>query len=182
MDMKNKNTYILFLFAMNENQDEFVKMMGNELSIVASSPDVRYYYGPQSSVFVFTSNDTFNEISEMLTIMFEVAELTYMFLPLDRNNMTSGFGKTVDKHLFGDKPLTNDSTNITNAFKAFKEDFDEFAQMCEDDYDDEIVKLKRKSKPYVPSVNDILDKIRITGISSITIEEKTILDNYSKQL
>lgn len=178
--MKNKNTYILFLFAMNENQDEFVKMMGNELSIVATSPDVRYYYGPQSSVFVFTSNETFNELSEILTIMFEVDELTYMFLPLDRNNMTSGFGKTVDKHLFGDKPLTTDSTSITQAFRAFKDDFDEFAQMCEDDYDNEIVKIK--SKPYVPSVNDILDKIKITGINSITIEEKTILDNYSKQL
>jgi hypothetical protein len=172
MDMKNKNTYILFLFAMNENQDEFVEMMGNELSIVASSPDVRYYYGPQSSVFVFTSTETFNELSE----------ITYMFLPLDRNNMTSGFGKTVDKHLFGDKPLTNDSTNITNAFQAFKEDFDEFAQMCEDDYDDEIVRIKRKSKPYVPSVNDILDKISNSGMNSISIEEKTILDNYSKQL
>jgi hypothetical protein len=167
---------------MNEDQDQFVKMMANELSIVSASSDVRYYYGPQSSVFVFTSTETFTDLSEIISIMFEVAELTYMFLPLDRNNMSSGFGDTVDKHLFGDKPLTNESTNITKALKAFNEDFDEFAQMCEDDYDDEIVKLKRKSKPYVPSVNDILDKIRNTGISSITIEEKTILDNYSKQL
>ena len=178
--MKNKNTYILFLFAMNEDQDQFVKMMGNELSIVAASPDVRYYYGPQSSVFVFTSNESFKELSEIISIMFEVAELTYMFLPLDRNNMSSGFGDTVDKHLFGDKPLTNESTNISNAFKAFKEDFNEFAQMCEDDYDNEIVKLK--SKPYVPSVNEILEKISNSGMNSISIEEKTILDNYSKQL
>jgi hypothetical protein len=103
-----------------------------------------------------------------------------MFLPLDKNNMVSGFGDTVDKHLFGEKPLTNESTNITQAFRAFKDDFDEFAQMCEDDYDNEIMKIK--SKPYVPSVNDILEKISITGMKSITIEEKTILDNYSKQL
>jgi len=178
--MKSKNTYILFLFAMNDDQDEFVKMMANELSIVASSSDVRYYYGPQSSVFVFTSNETFNDLSEIITITFEVAELTYMFLPLDKNNMVSGFGDTVDKHLFGEKPLTNESTNITQAFRAFKDDFDEFAQMCEDDYDNEIMRIK--SKPYVPSVNDILEKISITGMKSITIEEKTILDNYSKQL
>ena len=177
--MKSKNTYILFLFAMNEEQDQFVKMMANELSLLAVSSDVRYYYGPQSSVFVFTSNDTFKGLSELITITFEVDELTYMFLPLDRDNMTSGFGDTVDKHLFGDKPLNSDATNITQAFKAFKEDFDEFAQMCEDEYDD-IVKLK--SKPYVPSVNEILDKIKITGMSSISIEEMTILDNYSKQL
>ena len=52
--------------------------------------------------------------------------------------------------------------------------------MCEDDYDNEIMKIK--SKPYVPSVNDILEKISITGMKSITIEEMTILDNYSKQL
>jgi hypothetical protein len=146
---------------MNEDQDEFVKMMANELSLLAVSSDVRYYYGPQASVFVFTSNETFKGLSEMITITFETDELVYMFLPLDKNNMTSGFGDNVDKHLFGDKPLTNDSTNITNAFQAFKEDFDEFAQMCEDDYDDEIVRIKRKSKPYVPSVNDILDKISL---------------------
>jgi hypothetical protein len=52
--------------------------------------------------------------------------------------------------------------------------------MCEDDYDNEIMKLK--SKPYVPSVNEILEKISNSGMNSISIEEKTILDNYSKQL
>jgi hypothetical protein len=165
---------------MNEDQDEFVKMMANELSLLAVSSDVRYYYGPQASVFVFTSNETFKGLSEMITITFETDELVYMFLPLDKNNMTSGFGDNVDKHLFGDKPLTNDSTNITQAFRAFKDEINEFEQMCEDDYHNDIIKIT--SKPYVPSVNEILDKIKINGMKSITIEEKTILDNYSKQL
>jgi len=180
--MKNKNnTYILFIFAVNEDQDNFVTMIGEELSIVAMSSDVRYYYGPQSSVFVFTSLETFKDLSEIITIMFSDADMAYMFLPLDKNNMTSGFGDKVDSHLFGDKPLTTESTNITKAFRKFKEDFEDFANMCDDDEEDDDI-FKLKPKPYVPTVNEILDKIKINGISGITIEEKTILDNYSKQL
>jgi hypothetical protein len=51
----------------------------------------------------------------------------------------------------------------------------------DDDFEEnEIEKLK--SKPYVPSVNEILDKIGQYGVKSLSNEEKSILDNYSKQL
>ncbi len=175
--MKNKNTYILFLFVVTENQDELVTMISEEISMVAMSPDVRYYYGPQSAVYVFTSNEDFNELSSLIKTMFTDAEMVYMFLPLDKNNMTSGFGDTVDSHLFGSTPLTSKPT-IFSKFKNKQEDFECYA---DDEDDDDLIK-KLQSKPSKPTINEILDKIRIKGMSSITIEEKTILDNYSKQL
>jgi hypothetical protein len=175
--MKTKNAYILFLFAETENQDEFVKMISNEIAMVAMTPDVRYYYGPQSSIFVFTSNETFNELSDLFKIMFDESEMSYVFLPFEKNNMSNGFSDVVNKHLFGSIP-NNDKTTIIPNFRKKQDDFDCYPD--EDDDDDLIKKLQ--SRPSKPTVNEILDKIRIKGMSSITIEEKTILDNYSKQL
>ena len=175
--MKTKNTYILFLFVATENQDELVTMISEEISMVAMSPDVRYYYGPQSAVYVFTSNENFNDLSSLIKIMFSDAEMAYMFLPLDKNNMTSGFGDTVDSHLFGSTPITT-KPSIISKFRKKEDDFECYP---DDDEDDDLIK-KLQSKPSKPTVNEILDKIRTKGMSSITIEEKTILDNYSKQL
>ena len=178
--MKSKNTYILFVFVVHEDQDKFVSVLGEELSMLAMSPDVRYYYGDQSAVYVFTSNEDFKTLSEFVKILFAEEKISFMFLPLDKDNMTSGFGDKVDKHLFGSFPLTIKPTNISK-IKKIQEELDDLINQDEDeDEDNEIEKLK--SKPYVPSVNDILDKIKIKGMKSLTSEEKNILDNYSKQL
>ena len=42
--------------------------------------------------------------------------------------------------------------------------------------------IKSSVKKKKPTVDEILDKIRLGSINSITKEEKEILDNYSKQL
>lgn len=178
--MKNRYTYILFVFAIHDDPDSFVSTIAEELSMVAMSPDVRYFYGPQSAIFTFSTQEEFTEMSEIINIMFGQENFSFMFLPLDKNIMLSGFGENVDKHLFGSSPLAVKPTNISKINKTndmFKElengDFD-------DEEDDELIKLKFKS--YVPSVNEILDKIKDRGIKSLTKQEKEILDNYSKQL
>lgn len=177
--MKTKNTYILFVFVIDEDQDKFVTMLGEEISMLAMSTDVRYYYGPQSAVYVFTSGESFKNLSEFIKIMFEEEKIPFMLLPLDKENMTSGFGEEVDKHLFGNSPLVIKPTNISKINKI-NEMFEDLIQENFDEEDNEIEKLR--SKPYEPSVNDILDKIKDNGIKSLTKKEKTILDNYSKQL
>lgn len=180
--MENRFTYILFVFAVHDDPDSFVGTIAEEISMIAMSPDVRYFYGPQSAVFTFSSQETFHNMSEILSIMFGQEKLTYMFLPLDKNKMSSGFGENVDKHLFGSTPLVVIPTNISQINKINEmieklkdEDFED-----EDEDDDEILKLK--CQPQEPSVNDILDKIKDKGIKSLTNKEKTILDNYAKQL
>ena len=177
--MKTKNTYILFVFAVDEDQDKFVTTLGEEISMLALSTDVRYYYGPQSAVYVFTSDEKFKKLSEFIKIMFEVENIPFMLLPLDKENMASGFGKEVDKHLFGNTPLVIKPTNISK-INRINEMFEDLIHEDFDEEDDEIEKLRSKS--YEPSVNDILDKIRDVGIKSLTKQEKTILDNYAKQL
>lgn len=182
----NKNTYILFLFVADENQDDFITMVSEEIAVVSRSFDVRYYYGPQSAIFVLTSDKEFNDLSQYIKIIFSDGETPYMFLPLDKTNMTSGFGEEIDRHLFGPTPLSVNSIDVSDLSKL-KDDNnkfkDEFNDMCfDDDDEDDNFFNKLLSKPYVPTVNEILDKIGRTGINSLTKDEKEILDNYSKQL
>lgn len=179
--MENRLTYILFVFAVHDDPDTFVGTIAEEISMVAMSPDVRYFYGPQSAVFTFSTQESFDEMSEIISIVLGQEKITYMFLPLDKGKMSSGFGEAVDKHLFGSLPLVIKPTNISQINKInemFEKLHDE--EFEDEDEDNEILKLK--CQPQEPSVNDILDKIKDKGIKSLTNKEKTILDNYSKQL
>lgn len=179
--MNIKKTYILFLFVIHEDQDKFVTSIAEEVSMLAMSSDVRYYYGSQSAIFTFTSMESFENLSEFFSIVFNEDGLTYIFLPLDKNKMSSGFSEEVGEHLFGALPSVITPIDISKLNKI-KEEIENFANEDDDDneYDNELIKLRKKS--YTPSVNDILDKIAESGIKSLTSTEKTILDNYAKQL
>lgn len=177
--MKTKYTYILFVFATHDDPDSFVSIIGEEISLISMSPDVRYFYGPQASVFTFSSESKFEDLSEFFKIMLGDDKLSFIFLPLDKDKMCSGFGEDVDKHLFGLTPLAIIPTNITKINKI-REELENLESEDEYDDDDEIERIRTRGNE--PSVNDILDKIRIMGIKALTNQEKNILDNYSKQL
>ena len=66
-----------------------------------------------------------------------------------------------------------------NAFNQLKDVDYEFD--LEEDIDDDLVQqLKEKYliKEEEPSLDDILEKIHKKGVSSLTIQEKSILNNY----
>jgi len=177
--MNDKKTYILFVFAIHDDPDTFVEALGSEISLVTMSPDVRYYYGPQASVYTFSSFSSFNDLNSILKVLLNDLGITYMFLPLDKSKFGSGFDEDVNTHLFGIKPLSLKPINVSKLDEIRKELEDMLTD--DDDFEEnEIEKLK--SKPYTPSVNEILDKIGQYGVKSLSKEEKTILDNYSKQL
>lgn len=177
--MKNKNTYILFVFAIHDDPDSFVVALGDEISLVTMSPDVRYFYGPQASVFTFSSDTDFDDLNSLLKILLTDLGITYMFLPLDKTKFGSGFDDDVNKHLFGTKPLSLKPINISKLDKI-REELENMFDDSECDDDNDLLNLMKK--PYVPSVNEILDKIGQQGMKSLSKEEKEILDNYSKQL
>lgn len=179
--METKKTYILFVFAVHEDQDKFVSIIGEEISMLAMTPDVRYYYGSHSAVFTFSSEESFENLSEFFSIVFTEDGFTYFFLPLDKNKMSSGFGEEVDKHLFGSIPLVKTPTDISKLNKI-KEELEIYANEEDEDEEEDDILSKLKKQPHIPSVNDILDKITDKGMKSLTKTEKSILDNYSKQL
>jgi hypothetical protein len=81
--------------------------------------------------------------------------------------------------------LFNDENTDTGQIKIINPNIDELnkelMEFCDDEDDDDLL-VKLRNKTIDPSIDEILDKIGETGMKSLTTKEKTILDNYSKQL
>ena len=92
--------YILFVFAEHKNQDEFVKTIAEDISIVSDSENIKYYYGPSSAIITFKSTDTIQELHEYMGILFFSETIVYMLLPYKPDNMSVGMNPEVFKHLF----------------------------------------------------------------------------------
>jgi len=202
--MKNKMyKYILFVFAKSKNQDGFVTEIAEEIAVITKSNNVRYYYGPEACVFTFSTNDDFKSISEYVDIILSEGEVSYFLLPFNSDNISYGLPKDISNHLFTDKLSDIDKMEqdldikwkkLDSDFKKLDEEMFEkflnvFSEDDDDEYDDEISKLIKRTKTtkvddYV-SENDfnlILDKINSGGMKSLTKKELDLLNKYSKQV
>lgn len=174
-----KYDYILLIFMRSEDQDNFVNEIGKDLALLADSKNVKYYYGDETAIFTFSSKTIYKDLSEYLGIMYDTRNLQYIFMPLDKNNISTGFNEIVNDHLFNDK--NTDTGQIKIITPNIDELNKELMEFCDDEDDDDLL-VKLRNKTIDPSIDEILDKIGETGIKSLTTKEKTILDNYSKQL
>lgn len=186
-----KVKYILFVYVKHENQDEFVKIIAEEVSLLAMSDDVRFYYGEESMIFTFQTSEPFEDLSEFMGIVLGGCKIDYVLLPYVEDKMSVNMSDDARNHLFGDRPITKIDNNVEmeqdlsedEVSKKLLNEF--FSEVMGDDEDDEVLQMiykENSKKKKKPSVDEILDKIRLGSINSITKEEKEILDNYSKQL
>ena len=176
--------YILFVFAEHKNQDEFVKTIAEDISIVSDSENIKYYYGPSSAIITFKSTDTIQELHEYMGILFFSETIVYMLLPYKPDNMSVGMNPEVFKHLF----LQSKSEDVSG-FQTMVQNVDEnktpsdFKFILKEEYededeDDEISKIKNSPKKI--EIDEILDKISECGINSLSLSEKKFLETYSK--
>ena len=94
--------------------------------------------------------------------------------------MSLNFNEVDCKHLF-DLSVLEKNIDNTDAIE-FNFEFDYGDEEEDDDIDDDLVQqLKEKYliKDEEPSLDDILEKIHQKGVSSLTIQEKSILNNYN---
>lgn len=176
--------YILFVFAEHKNQDEFVKTIAEDISIVSDSENIKYYYGPSSAIITFKSTESIQELHEYMGILFFSETIVYMLLPYKPDNMSVGMNPEVFKHLF----LQSKSEDVSG-FQTMVQNVDEketpsdFKFILQEEYededeDDEIIKIKNSPKKL--EIDEILDKISEGGINSLSLQEKKFLETYSK--
>lgn len=176
--------YILFIYAEHPNQDEFVKGIANDISLVSDSDQIKYYYGSTSAIITFQSTDCVSELHEFLGMIFDEQNIVHILLPYKTDNMSAGMSPENFKHLFNvditetkqekETPVRNLSDEETrDRLTSFINEFS-----YEEEDDDEILKIKRKAVPL--SIDDILDKISSEGIESLTTQERKFLEHYSK--
>ena len=61
--------YLLFVFAKHEkNQEKFVKIIAEDITVVSDSPEVNFYFGPESVIYSFSSNENPKDLKEFFDI------------------------------------------------------------------------------------------------------------------
>jgi hypothetical protein len=183
--MEKINKYMLFVFAGHEKQEEFVECIAEELIYISCNINIRYYYGPESAIFTFSSNDSFRNVKDFMSIILGDNNIIYFLLPYETDKMSSSIDGEAFKHLFSSVKPDNKSDFENEAQKMLYKELEDKLNSCFSENNineitecEEITSLKLKSHKL--SVDEILDKINETGIKSLTSEELETLNNCSK--
>jgi hypothetical protein len=192
---KMKFKFILFLFVKSKNQDNYVTEIAEEIAILTKSPNIRFYYGAEASVFTFSTDETLKSVKEFMDIILSEDKPVYFLLPYEPDNLSFGLPNDISSHLFGDvTPDKKSDINFTERklsdFNSLNEEmFDDIMSLYDDEDDDEISKLIRKTKEVRVSdvvtedaFNEVLDKINTQGRASLTEKEVSLLNKYSNQI
>jgi hypothetical protein len=193
--MKSFTKYILFVFTKNDNPGEFTEQIADELTVISDVPKISYYYGPESSVYTFSTLESPDDVKEYVDMILGVDNILYILLPYTSEQISFGLPEKVKKQLFNDgvddylseKKIIKDLKDfeirniIRNQIKdEFFPDLSDFNfEFVEDDEDDDEIELI-KLKSIKPTFDEVFDKIADMGINSLNEEEKLILNQYTK--
>jgi hypothetical protein len=190
--MNGLTKYILFVFAKNDNPKEFTEQIADELSVLSDTPNLNYYFGPESSVFTISTLDSYEDVTDYIDMVLGVGDILYVLLPYTSDKLSYGLPEKISKHLFNDgisdfmsEKSNNSEPNefevrkmiqdkIRDTFKLNIENFD--FEYEEDEWSD-IDEIKNKQRS--PSLDELLEKIKEKGLNSLTEKELIFLNKYS---
>ena len=190
--MKSLTKYILFVFAKNDNPKEFTEQIAEELCIISDTPNLNFYFGPESSVFTLATLDSYEDVKDYVKMVLSVGDIMYVLLPYTSDNLSYGLPTKVSEHLFNDGIndfMSENSKNsepnefevrkmiqdhIKDTFKLNVENFD--FEYDEEEWSD-IDEIKNKQRN--PSLDELLEKIKEKGLNSLTEKELLQLNKYS---
>jgi hypothetical protein len=190
--MKDLTKYILFVFAKNDNPKEFTEQIAEELCVISDTPNLNFYFGPESSVFTISTLDSYEDVKDYVDMILGVGDIMYVLLPYTSDKLSYGLPEKISKHLF------NDGISDYMSEKSFGSEPNEFEvrKMIQDqirdsfklnienfdfDYDgDEWTDIDEiKNKQRSPSLDELLEKIKAKGLNSLTEKELSQLNKYS---
>jgi hypothetical protein len=182
---KQDPSYMLFIFGDFDDQENLATNLSSQLLTVVSSPFLKFTYGEYGVVFHFRSKEVFSDLKEYIDMgMSEITE--QYFLMEVTKNVDVKMPRKLKKdflNIDGEEKKRETRTGEINVESKLKERKEELKNFTFDflipvDFD----KMVQKNEPdYLPTVDEILDKISEKGIDSLTEKEKEILDNYGKR-
>lgn len=148
--------------------------LANELTPIVDSPRLKFQFQKGVILFHFASDVDHFEIHEFVGIISYGLVTTYILNKVN-DNMSVNMPKLYSDSLFD---LESQETKVN---EEQVEEFD--VNYEEEDYSDNLALILEeiKSKVKRPSLDTLLDKIKIKGISSLSQYEKEILEEYSKK-
>ena len=184
---KKDPSYMLFIFGDFDEHENLATNLSGQLLTVVSSPFLKFTYGEYGVVFHFRSKEDFSDLKEYVDMaMFEITE-QYFLMEVTKNMDIKMPRKLKKDFLNIDDETTkiepkNGKIDVEELKEKRKRDvknisFDIFFPILDPNSDFNT----NKEVDYLPTVDEILDKISEKGIESLTEKEKEILDNYGKR-
>ena len=182
---KQDPSYMLFIFGDFDEQENLATNLSSQLLTVVSSPFLKFTYGEYGVVFHFRSKEVFSDLKEYIDMgMSEITE-QYFLMEVTKNVDIKMPRKLKKDFLNIDgeekkKETRTGEINVESTLRERKEDLRNFTFefLMPTDFN----QMVQKNEPdYLPTVDEILDKISENGIESLTEKEKEILDNYGKR-
>jgi hypothetical protein len=176
--------YLLNVFIQNNNQELFAHELTKEINQIASKNSINYFLGEQTIIITFNTKLAFVKVKEFFDVILSDLSITHILVPIKTDKMSYWFPKKVEKHLF-DTDICAPNTEYTdeeqkmvrNAMftqEHFTMDFEKFEKITA-----EMFKKMFNEQKEIPTLDELLDKINVSGMDSLTNEEKDLLTKYS---
>lgn len=174
--------YLLFVYFDRtvENSEITTNEIALQISDQMSSKQVKFIFGDKHAIFHFASDFTITELSEWINVINEDIDcFQYFLLPKPKNNESNMPKNNLEHLLFLEKTKTKTKKQKPPRIN------DEFIQSQDEKYFKDISELLfnfRRPQICNMTLDDLLDKISITGIDSLSDIEKQKLEEYSKTI
>ena len=181
---KQDPSYMLFIFGDFDEQENLATNLSSQLLTVVSSPFLKFTYGEYGVVFHFRSKELFSDLKEYIDMA--MSEITEQYFLMEvTKNVDIKMPRKLKKdflNIDGEKKKENKTgeINVESKLKERREELRNFTFefLMPTDFN----QMVQNNEPdYLPTVDEILDKISEQGINSLTEKEKEILDNYGKR-
>lgn len=174
--------YLLYVFAKHDKQEKFVTFLSEEIYIMTKDNDIRYYYGPESVIYKFKSNEKTEDIGDYLNNVLGCSGIVFFLQPYEKGKLYYWVDSTVNKHLFGIETIDEMTEQDRKEFQSYI--FKNLELNDIEECDEDIMNLQDfllfDKTETILTLDEILDKINDKGIESLTKKEKELLNNYSK--
>jgi len=185
--------YLLTVFVSHKKQEEFVISLAKEVQTLTSK-EVKYFYGEQTVLITFETRSSLKQVTDFFSAI--LGDLSIPFVLAPTNKMSYWFNKENEQHLFGTDLCSTNDDYSEDEQNQLRDDlflgFNDKPKKPEGEwgpapsrrnFEDRLDNLfggQKKVLKEVPTLDELLDKINVSGMKSLTNEEKELLNKYSK--
>jgi hypothetical protein len=174
--------YYLLSVTCDVTTEKMCKEIAISISPIVDSPNLKFHYSRNQIIFSFGSETEKEDIFEYIRgILYGLVDI---FILTEINDGCSvSLPEDVEDHLF-DLDKVGENLTMKLDMERIKKNLDfSFDDEDDDEDDNDIMSLinpNRVNNVQNPTLDQILDKLHSEGMSSLSIQEKNILETYSK--
>jgi hypothetical protein len=174
--------YYLLSVTCDVTTERMCREIAISISPIVDSPHLKFHYTRNQIIFSFGTETEKDDIFEYIRgVLYGLVDI---FILTEINDGCSvSLPEDVEDHLF-DLDKVGEDLTMKLDMERIKKNLDfSFEEEDEDDDDNDIMSLIKSNKiinSYNPTLDQILEKLYSEGMSSLSIQEKNILETYSK--